>query len=154
MGRPTGSDPLTRVRLPCPTGYIRDRNVVERSWAERVNELGVTVRDGAGVSIPEYRELITDFDFVIDATGQPSITLRAFDLVPAYTGDMIALNATVSGDFQEYWQDPRIFFEGYVGYAWSFPKSPSHANIGIGWVGEQRPDKYFASFELACYSNY
>jgi digeranylgeranylglycerophospholipid reductase len=70
-----------------------------------------------------------------------------------YTGDMVALNATVEGDFSDYASYPRIFFEGYVGYSWSFPKSDHHANIGIGWAGEKRPDDYMAALEAAAERN-
>ena len=148
--RPPGSAPLATSTLWCEPGYICDRNVVERQWACRLNERGVDVREGDGLSIPEYRNLLSDYDYVIDATGQPSITLRAFDLEERYTGDMVALNAEVDGDFSEYESFPRIFFEGYVGYAWSFPKSATRANIGIGWAGEERPPHYFSAFEQAC----
>jgi digeranylgeranylglycerophospholipid reductase len=89
------------------------------------------------------------YDYIIDATGQPSITLKSRGQVESYTGDMVALNATVEGDFSEYVNRPRIFFEGYVGYAWSFPKSDRHANVGIGWAGEQRPDNYLEALEAA-----
>ena len=148
--RPPGSTPLASSTLWCPPGYICDRNVVERQWARRLEECGVEVREGETLSIPDYRNLLADYDYIIDATGQPSITLRTFDLESRYTGDMVALNAEVEGDFSEYEALPRIFFEGYVGYAWSFPKSATRANIGIGWAGEERPSHYFSAFEQAC----
>ena len=148
--RPPGSEPLATSTLACEPGYICDRNVVERQWARRLEERGVDVRDGDPLTVPEYRELLGDYDYVIDATGQPSITLRAFDLEQHYTGDMVALNAEVEGDFSAYEAFPRIFFEGYVGYAWSFPKSATRANVGIGWAGEERPAHYFSAFEQAC----
>ena len=148
--RPPGSEPLATSTLSCEPGYICDRNVVERQWARRLEDRGVDVRDGDALTIPEYRDIIDDYDYIIDATGQPSITLRAFDLEQHYTGDMVALNAEVESDFSEYETFPHIFFEGYVGYAWSFPKSATRANVGIGWAGEERPTHYFSAFERAC----
>ena len=149
-GRPPGSEPLATATLECDPGYICDRNVLERRWARRLEARGVDVRDGDALSVPEYRDLLGEYDYIIDATGQPSITLRAFDLVQSYTGDMVALNAEVEGDFGAYETYPRIIFEGYVGYAWSFPKSDTRANVGIGWAGEERPAQYFSTFEGAC----
>ena len=148
-------EPLATARLHCPPGYICDRNVVERRWAQRLAERGVEIRDGEALRTHEYRDLLDDneYDYIIDSTGQPSLTLRALDREPAYTGDMVALNAEVEGDFSAYEKLPRIFFEGYVGYAWVFPKSDSRANIGIGWAGDQRPDHYFSAFEHACLRN-
>ena len=148
-------EPLATARLRCPPGYICDRSVVERRWAQRLDRRGVEIRDGEALRTHEYRELLDDneYDYVIDATGQPSLTLRALDRETAYTGDMVALNAEVEGDFSAYEKQPRIFFEGYVGYAWAFPKSDSRANVGIGWAGEQRPDHYVSAFEHACRRN-
>jgi len=148
--RPPGSNPLGTCSLECQPGYICDRNVVERQWARQLEARGVEVRDGHPLSIPEYCDRLAEYDYVVDATGQPSLTLRAFDLEQQYSGDMVALNADVEGEFAAYETRPRIFFEGYVGYAWSFPKSSSRANIGIGWAGKRRPDDYFAAFEAAC----
>jgi digeranylgeranylglycerophospholipid reductase len=148
--REPGTDPLTSVGLECESGYICDRNVVERQWARRLESEGVTVEEGRSISPPEYRELTDKYDYVFDATGQPSLTMKTLDRVDSYTGDMVALNADVAGEFGEYRCRPRIFFEGYVGYAWSFPKSDSRANVGIGWAGDQRPADYFKAFEAAC----
>lgn len=93
------------------------------------------------------------YNYIIDASGQPSLTLKSKVKTEEYTGDMVALNATVEGNFSAYVNRPRIFFEGYVGYAWSFPKSERHANVGIGWAGEQRPDDYFNALKSAVERN-
>lgn len=147
------SQPLTTSTLRCEPGYICDRDTIERQWARRLERRGVDVRDGEPLGVAEYRDAVDEYDYVIDATGQPSLTLRAYDLVHEYTGDLVALNAEVEGDFGEYATDPRIFFEGFVGYSWSFPKSESRANVGIGWAGENRPDNYFEALRDTCRRN-
>ncbi|MFC6720176.1 NAD(P)/FAD-dependent oxidoreductase [Halobacteriaceae archaeon SHR40] len=155
----TGTDrssnelPLGVSNLRCEAGYICDRDVVEAQWASTLADEGVSFETGTSVTVSEYWEIVNDYDYIIDATGQPSLTHKVRDTVEDYTGDMIALNATVSGDFDEYVDQPRIFFEGYVGYSWSFPKSSQHANVGIGWAGEQRPDDYMTALKRAAERN-
>ena len=149
--------PLTRSRVDVEDGYITDRNVVERRWAERLaaGEGGpaVDVREGANVTTRRYEELVDDCDVVVDATGQPALSLKAAGRTGEYTGDMVALNADVEGDFSTFVRTPRIVFEGYVGYFWVFPKSATRANVGIGWAGEERPDDYMGALEAACERN-
>ncbi|UHQ96087.1 NAD(P)/FAD-dependent oxidoreductase [Natrinema halophilum] len=151
--RPPETNPLTTSNLRCDSGYICERDVVERRWAEWLASQGVEFRTGRSISPDEYEDIVALHDYVVDASGQPSLTLKSKGKTREYTGDMVALNATVEGDFSSYVNQPRIFFEGYVGYSWSFPKSDRHANVGIGWAGNRRPDDYFAAFESAAERN-
>ena len=139
--------------FPCDTGYICDRDTVEQRWAERLEAAGVDIQTGTSIGIAEFQDLSETYDYVVDATGQPSLTTKALGRTDAYTGDMIALNADVEGDFMVYRKTPRIFFEGYVGYSWSFPKSATRANVGIGWAGNDRPDNYIEALWNACERN-
>ena len=151
--RDSSVTPMAVSDLPCEPGYICARNTVEWRWAEQLESQGVEFRTGTSISPARYEEIVDEFDYVIDATGQPSLSLKARDRTRDYTGDMVALNATVEGDFSEYVNWPRIYFEGYVGYAWSFPKSETHANVGIGWAGEGRPDDYMGALADAAERN-
>lgn len=146
--------PLARSSINVQCGYITDRNVVERRWAKRLatGEDGpvVDVRDGTNVSIGHYWELVEAYDYVVDATGHPSLTTKAAGETDQYTGDMIALNADVEGEFTTYRHTPRIVFEGYAGYWWCFPKTETRANVGIGWAGTERPTNYMEALWSAC----
>jgi digeranylgeranylglycerophospholipid reductase len=145
--------PIGRSNLRCTEGYICDRDVVERQWAASLADRGVVFETGRSVTRAQYESIVSDYDYIIDATGQPSLTHKVRGRAAEYTGDMVALNATVAGDFEAYRRLPRIFFEGYVGYAWSFPKSAERANVGIGWAGDERPDDYMAALEAAARRN-
>lgn len=145
--------PLGVSNLRCDPGYVCDRNVVERRWAESLSEDGVRFETGLSVTAEDYRAIVDEYDYVVDATGYPSLSSKVRGESDAYTGGIVALNATVEGDFGAYVDRPRIFFEGYVGYAWSFPKSERRANVGIGWVDDHRPDDYVAALAAAAERN-
>ncbi len=145
LDRDPNGAPIGKSKLPCDPGYICERDTVERRWAVNLESEGVEFETDRSVSPSQYQKIIEDYDYVIDASGQPSLSLKTRDKRHEYTGDMVALNATVEGDFSDYEKWPRIFFEGFVGYSSSFPKSDSSANIGIGWAGDHRPDDYMAS---------
>ncbi len=153
VDRPSETDPLATSDLRCAPGYICERDVVERRWAAELASRGVEFRTGRSVTPAEYADIVETYDYVVDATGHPSLTLRTTGQTREYTGEMVALNATVDGDFSGYVNRPRIFFEGYVGYSWAFPKSERHANVGIGWAGDRRPDAYFAALVSAADRN-
>jgi digeranylgeranylglycerophospholipid reductase len=150
VDRDPAAPPLSNPQIRAPEGWITDRNVVERRWAERLRADGVDVREGENVTVARYRDLVEAFDLVVDATGQPALSLKAAGRTDSYTGDIVALNADVAGDFTDHRRRPRIVFEGYTGYFWVFPKSDSRANVGIGWAGTDRPDDYVAELWGAC----
>jgi digeranylgeranylglycerophospholipid reductase len=147
--RAESTSPLGESTVAVENGYVTDRDVVERRWAERLRENGVEVREDTNVGVADYRDIVSAYDYVVDATGQPSLSTKARDETGKYTGDIVALDADVEGDFTPV-RRPRIVFEGYVGYFWVFPKSATRANVGIGWAGEERPADYMAELHAAC----
>jgi digeranylgeranylglycerophospholipid reductase len=151
--RSADEPPLETARFPCPPGYICERDTVERRWAERLRQRGVEFRTGETISLSQYTQIVDDYDYVVDATGQPAISLKARDLLGEYVGEMVALNARVEGTFEGYRRWPRIFFEGYLGYSWVFPQSSTTANVGIGWGGSDRPDDYMRALTAAAERN-
>ncbi len=151
--RSLDESPLSQPLLSCDNGYICNRATVEQRWAQELVDSGVSFETNYTVDKAEYWDIVNNYDYVIDATGNPSLSHRARGSVEAYTGDMVALNASVEGDFADYVDWPRIFFEGYVGYAWAFPKSSTLANVGIGWAGDQRPGNYYDALVSAAERN-
>lgn len=143
--------PLATPRIVAEEGYVTDRDAVERAWADRLRgDDAVTIHEEENVTVDRYRELVARYDVVVDATGQPSLSAKAAGETEAYTGNIVALNAAVDGDFADCVRYPRIVAEGYVGYFWVFPKSPARANVGIGWAGERRPENYVDALWSAC----
>ncbi|RBI61269.1 NAD(P)/FAD-dependent oxidoreductase [halophilic archaeon] len=137
--------------FPAEDGFVTDRNAVERAWAERLSARGVAVETGRGVTKAEFRELGREHDLVVDATGQPSLSSKVCGATDEYAGWMVALNADATGDVADLHPRARIVFEGYLGYAWAFPKSETRANVGVGW--HHPPEDYFAALRSACERN-
>ncbi|MFC6717162.1 NAD(P)/FAD-dependent oxidoreductase [Natrialbaceae archaeon GCM10025810] len=133
--------------------YITDRNVVERTWAERFTQNGVAVHENQPISRTEFHEFTNMYDVIVDATGQPSLTSKALGTTDEYSGHLVALNADVEGDFTDLYPNSRIVLENYTGYSWAFSKTPTRANVGIGWVASERPDDYMAGLKAACKRN-
>lgn len=143
----------TSASFPSSRGYVADRNVVERQWARRLAEEDVAVREETSISRAEIEDLLGAYDLVVDATGQPSLASRATGATEEYAGAMTAINADVEGEFSELYPRALILFEGYLGYAWCFPKTEKRANVGIGWSQEALPDDLMTAFENACERN-
>lgn len=148
-----GDEVVGSGRFPARDAYITDRNRVERRWAERLSDRGVDVVDGHSVSKTAFRDLASEHDLVVDATGQPSLASRMRGATDEYSGRMTALNADVTGDFSDIYPHSRIVFEGYLGYGWLFPKTRARANVGVGWHERDLPDDYFAAFHATCERN-
>lgn len=144
---------LARATFPATDTYITDRNRVEQRWAEQLADDGVSVNDNHPVTKTEFETLAAIHDLLVDATGQPSLTSKVLGTINEYSGHLTALNADVTGDFSKLYPNSRIVLENYVGYAWAFPKTPTRANVGIGWSQRSQPGDYMAALRSACERN-
>ncbi|WP_435120019.1 NAD(P)/FAD-dependent oxidoreductase [Halolamina sp. C58] len=142
-----------RGEFTAPDTYITDRHIVERTWADQLGRNGVEIHENQSITRSEFLELTTDYDIVVDASGQPSLSSKALGTTEEYSGQFVALNADVEGDFSDLHPNCRIVLENYTGYAWAFSKTARRANVGIGWTFDERPDDYMAAFRAACDRN-
>lgn len=153
----TGTDPdrrlISKAEFPSPDTYITDRNLVERQWAGQLADDGVEINADHSVTKAEFETLAATHDILVDATGQPSLTSKVTGTTNEYSGHLTALNADVTGDFSDLYPKVRIVLENYVGYVWAFPKTPTRANIGIGWGQRDLPNDYMAELRAACERN-
>ncbi|WP_435069765.1 NAD(P)/FAD-dependent oxidoreductase [Haloplanus sp. C73] len=139
--------------FPASDTYITDRNTVEQSWAEQLSENGVSIHENQSITRADFHEFTEEYDLVVDATGQPSLSSKALGTTDEYSGYMVALNSDVEGDFTELYPNSRIVLENYTGYSWAFPKTSQRANVGIGWTVSDRPRDYMNAFREACERN-
>ncbi|MDQ5986605.1 MAG: Thiamine thiazole synthase [Syntrophus sp. SKADARSKE-3] len=119
--------------------WMMDRILWQRDLAEQAVEAGVTLHEGINIRAERYRAFTEDYDWIIDASGAPSVTSRAF----GFSGDyfrkfMMAYQVVVSGDFSVLLPAIKAVFlrdlpkEVMPGYYWVFPKDEGTANVGVG----------------------
>ncbi|HOF05822.1 MAG TPA: NAD(P)/FAD-dependent oxidoreductase [Syntrophales bacterium] len=120
--------------------YMMDRRVWQRQLAATAADLGVSVLAGAKINIAGLRELRDRFDWIIDASGAPSITSRAYGFTGEYLRNpLLAYQYFVEGDFSALFlsRTIKVVFPPHVerdylpGYYWLFPKNEHQANFGV-----------------------
>lgn len=109
--------------------------------------MGIGIHKNQSITRAKFQEFTDQYDVIVDATGQLSLTNKALGTTGGYSGYLVALNADVKGDFTDLYPNSRIVLENYTGYAWAFSKTPNQANVGIGRTSSERPDDYMAVFE-------
>lgn len=125
--------------------WMLDRKTWQRDLARRAVEKGVSLFEGTKITSDRLRQMQTHYDWIIDASGAPSVTSRRYGFAAAYFTDfLVAYQAVLTGDFSAIW--PRIkiaFFEtlsasNQPAYYWVFPKDEKTANVGVVCTARQR----------------
>jgi digeranylgeranylglycerophospholipid reductase len=118
---------------------MMDRSLWQRDLAEQAVSAGVTLHEGVNVRAEQYRAFTKDYDWIIDASGAPSVTSRAFGFSREYFKKyMMAYQVVVSGDFSALLPAIKAVFlrdlpkEVMPGYYWVFPRDAGTANVGVG----------------------
>lgn len=134
QGRKPYAFPLSRHR---PL-WMLDRKTWQQDLARQARDRGVAVYENSKVAPADLRRLQKDYDWVIDASGAPSLTSRLYQFSADYFKDyLLAYQLVVKGEFHKLW--PRIFVsflpdvpaQFQPAYAWVFPKDAQTANVGI-----------------------
>jgi digeranylgeranylglycerophospholipid reductase len=134
QGRKPYPFPLSRHR---PL-WMLDRKTWQQDLARQARDRGVAIYENSKVTPADLRRMRKDYDWVIDASGAPSIASRLYQFSSAYFKEyLLAYQLVVHGDFQLLW--PRISFaflpdvpaQFQPAYAWVFPKDAQTANVGI-----------------------
>ncbi|GEM_PF-264959 len=121
--------------------WMVDRRTWQRQLAAQAAVLGVDVRCGEKITPAGVGELVSRYDWVIDASGAPSVTSRAYGFAGEYRRrpPLLAYQYTVAGDFSALFSAATIKVgflsrapaECLPGYYWIFPKSSGVANVGV-----------------------
>lgn len=126
-----------------PAGRYRKLWMVDReSWQQdlacQAVAMGVAVSEQRKVRSAHLREMQGSYDWIIDASGAPSVTSRCYGFSRDYLpGALIAYQTVLSGDFSELAPAVKAAFlsglpkEAMPGYYWVFPKDRVRANIGV-----------------------
>lgn len=129
--------------IPCDEDFniwMIDRQEWQIGLAEEARALGVTIHEESPVSKDKLKQLSNDYDWVIDSTGVPSVTSKAYGFNQFYKETSgITAQYTMLGDFSKYYGKLRVVAEDhYAGYYWIFPKSNNEANVGIIFFGDSK----------------
>ena len=128
-----------RVRCQSVGIWMIDRAEWQRSLAEQARSTGAHLYESTRVDSRMWQDLQRDYNWVIDASGAPSLTSLQhgfrdyYRKYSAYTAQYV-----MEGDFSRLGERLKfVLFPYYEGYYWIFPKGRdaqgrSTANVGIG----------------------
>jgi len=118
--------------------WMMDRGSWQEGLAEAAAARGVRLEVQTKIDPGRLRRMQRDYDWIIDASGAPSVTSRAYGFSGRYLEDgLVAYQAVLRGDFSALWPRIAVGFipdlppERQPGYAWIFPKDARRANCGV-----------------------
>lgn len=133
-GRKLYPFPLSRHR---PL-WMLDRKTWQQDLAGQARGRGVVVSENSKVTPSVLRRMQKEYDWVIDASGAPSVTSRLYQFSTDYFKEyLLAYQLVVKGDFRPLWPRLLVAFLPDVptqfqpAYAWVFPRDAQMANVGI-----------------------
>ena len=113
--------------------WMIDRQEWQIGLGNEARELGVRIHENSPVSKTQFQELTQQYDWIIDASGAPSVTSKAYGWQGFYKDTSgLTVQYTMHGDFTKYRN--KIYaalLTKYEGYYWIFPKSDTEANVGL-----------------------
>lgn len=113
--------------------WMIDRSEWQIGLAKKARELGVHIYENSPINKEKMKQLQADYDWVIDASGAPSVTSKAYGWQSFYKDTSgLTVQYTMHGDFSKY--EGKIYaaiLDKYAGYYWIFPKGLDEANVGL-----------------------
>lgn len=118
--------------------WMLDRQTWQQDLARQAASRGVSIVEHSTITASRLREMQREYDWIIDASGAPSVTSRRYRFSAAYFRDyLLAYQYVVKGDFSGLWPNIQFSFLPDMptgcrpAYAWIFPKDEHTANVGV-----------------------
>ena len=114
--------------------WMIDRSTWQRQLAKRAQKRGVSIKEDFPIVKNHVLEMLDTYEYIIDASGAPSITSRIYGFVPLYIKNAgLSVQYVIEGDFDFLGKNTIMagYEPGYIGYYWIFPKGQSIANVGV-----------------------
>ena len=118
--------------------WMMDRETWQQDLARQAVAMGVTLSERRKVTPGYLKDMQNAYDWIIDASGAPSVTSRLYGFSRDYLpGALIACQAVLSGNFSGLAPAIKAAFlpdlpkETMPGYYWVFPKDHTRANVGV-----------------------
>ncbi|MEI7636515.1 MAG: NAD(P)/FAD-dependent oxidoreductase [Syntrophus sp. (in: bacteria)] len=122
--------------------WMMDRHVWQRHLATKAANLGVVIRTGEKINANKLSEIKRNYDWVLDASGAPSVTSRTYGFSAEYQWEcLLAYQYVLKGDFSHLRQTIKVGFLSHIkpeylpGYYWIFPRDEHTANVGVVYAG-------------------
>jgi len=122
--------------------WMMDRRAWQRDLATKAANLGVVIRIGKKINANNLSEIKGNYDWVLDASGAPSVASRAYDFSREYQREcLLAYQYVLEGDFAHLPQTIKVGFLSHIkpeylpGYYWIFPRGKQTANVGVVYAG-------------------
>ncbi|HOG11537.1 MAG TPA: NAD(P)/FAD-dependent oxidoreductase [Smithellaceae bacterium] len=140
--------------------WMLDRRIWQQDLSRQAKTLGVRLHEQAGVTVSDLVRMKKSYDWILDASGAPSVASRLCGFAREYVQECLAAHQVrLAGDFSSLVPCIRVVFfpdlpvENQPGYAWVFPRDERSANVGVVCTvrktqGPGRPDmkKMLADF--------
>ena len=134
QGRGCYTFPLGRYRKL----WMLDRRTWQQDLAACAVNRGVNLHEHAKVTPERLQQMTKEYDWIIDASGAPSVTSRLSGFSNDYFGEyLLAYQVVLAGDVRAVWPRIKIIFlqdippDCQPAYAWIFPKDANLANVGV-----------------------
>lgn len=123
--------------------WMLDRASWQRKLAEEAVSSGVKISENSQVRPEDLGKLKNGYDFIIDASGAPSVTSRAYGFSDHYKKNSgKTVQYTMEGDFSHIANCLKVgLLPDFWGYYWIFPKTKNIANVGVGNFYSARKDR-------------
>lgn len=123
--------------------WMIDRAYWQKKLAEEAEKSGVKIWENAPIEPEDLAKLKKDYDFIIDASGAPSVTSRLYGFTKFYKDNSgKTVQCTVEGDFSHISNSLKVgLMPDFWGYYWIFPKTKKVANVGVGNFNPNEKDR-------------
>ena len=111
-----------------------DRSTWQQGLAKKAQSMGVSIKKNFPVEKNQLPELLDTYEYIIDASGAPSVTSKIHGFVPKYIRNAgLIAQYVIEGDFGFLGKNTIMagYEPHYIGYYWIFPKGKNIANVGV-----------------------
>ncbi len=126
--------------------WMIDRSTWQKELAKRAQQKGVSIKEDFPIGKNQLLEMLNTYQYIIDASGAPSVTSRINGFVPLYLRNAtLSAQYVIEGDFGFLGKNTILagYEPHYIGCYWIFPKGQNIANVGFGRFNMDKKGKGF-----------
>jgi digeranylgeranylglycerophospholipid reductase len=130
--------------------WMIDREEWQKDFAAQAKAAGARIFEKTRITSDLLLTLESEYDWIIDASGVPSITSVRYGFRDYYKRNgAVTVQYVLNGDFSAQGERLKFLaFPHYKGYFWVFPKSSTTANVGFGYFDPECKERDFSGKQL------